>query len=254
MRSPDDLLRTIDGGRVLDAGCGAGYFTRRLAGSLRSYESIIGIDPDKDSLDEARRQTDDPDVRYRQMSVLDLEADPPRFDTVAISNALHHVEDPSQVLRRLVSVLRPGGTLVVNELYCDDLNRLQAIGRDVHHFKAACDELQGRVHRPTFTRQEIRDLVASAGGPTTDASPLVSIEAECIGQFEPAGAGDQAAREAIDFLEEYVGFVRGLPSGEDMLSRMREIQGRTRAEGIQSAPTLCLIARRSGASVRPVAQ
>ena len=184
----EKLLSTIDGGRVLDAGCGDGRSTRLLADGLRSMRTIVGIDPDKNSLDEARRQTEDRRISYRQLSVMDLAAEPERFETVAIAHALHHVEDPVSVLTRLVSVLVPQGALIVNEALSDGLSPAQANARDIHHFKAEIDRMQGIEHRETYTAEGIRALVCSAG---------VRVVGECIEEPEEDDSPEERVQEAL---------------------------------------------------------
>ena len=50
------LLEGIDGGVILDVGCGSGQFTEILVESLASYTSITGIDVAEEVLKEARRK------------------------------------------------------------------------------------------------------------------------------------------------------------------------------------------------------
>ena len=48
------LLAGIDGGDVLDVGCGSGQFTAVLVSSLATFRSITGVDLDEVVLEEAR--------------------------------------------------------------------------------------------------------------------------------------------------------------------------------------------------------
>ncbi len=229
------LLSTLDGGRVLDAGCGNGRSARLLADGFRSVRSVVGIDPDKDSLDEARRQTEDRRISYRQLSVMDLAADPERLETVAIAHALHHVADPASVLTKLVSVLVPGGTLIVNEALSDGLSSAQANARDIHHFKAEIDRMQGREHRETYTAEGVRALVCSAG---------VRVVDECIEEPEEDDSPEERVQEALEFLEGYLPFIEGRPEYPRMIALKRDLDARIIADGIDSPPHLLILARK----------
>ena len=231
----EKLLSTIDGGRVLDAGCGDGRSTRLLADGLQSMSTIVGIDPDKNSLDEARRQTDDRRISYRQLSVMDLAAEPERFETVAIAHALHHVEDPVAVLTRLVSVLVPDGALIVSEKFSDGLSPAQANARDIHHFKAEIDRIRGVEHRETYTAEEIRALVRSAG---------VLIVKECIEEPEDDDLPEERVQEALEFLEGYLPFIEGRAEYSKMITRKRDLDAHITADGIDSPPHLVIVARK----------
>jgi len=103
------LLRAIPGGSQsgLDVGCGEGETARRLRTVV---PSVVGIDPDRPSIDLARSHGDD--IEY---VVADLEsADLPvaTFDVVTAVAVLHHLDQRS-ALDRLAALVRPGGLLLV---------------------------------------------------------------------------------------------------------------------------------------------
>jgi ubiquinone/menaquinone biosynthesis C-methylase UbiE len=226
----------MDGGRVLDVGCGHGRFTRLLAESFGTVRSIVGIDPGKDSIDEARRSTDDRRITYRRMEIMELAPEPPRFDTVAIAYALHHVPDPAAVLSRLTDLIVPGGHLIVNEAFSDNLTPAQANGRDLHHFKAAIDRLAGIEHRETYRAEEIRALVKAAD---------VEIVAECS-EAPENGPRDEEIRWATGFIDDYLPFIRERPQHEAMEQTGRALKARIAAGGIESPSHLFIVARRRG--------
>ncbi len=231
----DRLLSTVDGGRVLDAGCGTGRSTRLFTNELRSIRTIVGIDPDKNSLDEARHRTDDQRISYRQLSVMDLAVDPERFEAVTIAYALHHVADPASVLARLVSVLVPHGALIVNEMLSDGLSPAQTNRRDIHHFKAAIDRMQGIEHRETYAADEIRALVRSAG---------VVVVDECIEEPEDDDSPEERAREGLEFLESYLPLIEGRAEYSKMIALKRDLDARIIAGGVDSPPDLLILARK----------
>ena len=234
-----DVLRRVSGGRVLDVGCGTGHFTRMLTETLRDVRSVVGIDPNKDSIDEARRNTEDRRITYRVLSAMDLVEVPERFDTVAIGYALHHVTDPGRVIERMLRVLVPGGTLIVSEPVSDGLSPAERNGRDIHHFKAAIDTARGLVHRPTLDREAVRDLVREHELEVLD---------ECTGRREAEGGpSDPAAvKEAIDFLDEYLPFAEGSADYEKLMEERERLAGSIRREGIESPPHLVIVARKLG--------
>jgi ubiquinone/menaquinone biosynthesis C-methylase UbiE len=234
------LLAGVSGGRVLDVGCGTGSFTRLLAETLQDVRSIVGIDPDKDSVDEARRQTDDRRISYRILGVMELDPQPPRFDTVAVGYALHHVLDPVTVLRHVGRLLHPDGTLIVSEPFSDGLSPAQENARDVHHFKAAVDRARGRLHEPTMTRAEIRRIVREAG---------FSIREECTGARETKptspGNGESAESpqdEAIAFLDEYLPFAEATDVYDELCRERDRLAASLASHGIESPPWFVIVA------------
>ena len=93
--------------RVLEVGCGRGDLARAIAES--GYE-VLAIDPDATAGDLFRAAT------------LEDFADPEPFDAVVASLALHHVADLPGALAKIVSLLRPTGSLIVNEHAVDRLD------------------------------------------------------------------------------------------------------------------------------------
>ena len=93
--------------RVLEVGCGRGHLARAIAES--GYE-VLAIDPDAPAGD------------LFQAVTLEQFADPGPFDAVVASLALHHVADLPGALDKIVSLLRPTGSLIVNEHAVDRLD------------------------------------------------------------------------------------------------------------------------------------
>ena len=93
------------GRRVLDVGCRAGALTRAY---LEGNE-VVGLDVDRDALDEAR-----------ELGIQTVWADAQRglpfadrsFDVVVAGEVLEHLASPRAFLDEALRVLRPGGTLV----------------------------------------------------------------------------------------------------------------------------------------------
>jgi len=103
------LLRAVpvEAQRGLDIGCGEGETARRLR---RRVDSVIGLDPDAASIDQARSHNDD--IGYI-VGVLDEAVLPEAwFDVVSTVGMLHHV-DQHTGLTQLARLVRPGGMLIV---------------------------------------------------------------------------------------------------------------------------------------------
>jgi SAM-dependent methyltransferase len=91
--------------RMLDVGCGQGELTTALA--VAGYD-VLGIDP-------LAPQGD----LFRRVRLEDLEDHEGGFDAVVASRSLHPIRDLAHGLDRVVTLLRPGGTLVLDELRWD---------------------------------------------------------------------------------------------------------------------------------------
>lgn len=104
------MLQDVRGKRVLDLGCGFGWFCRFAAGE--GAACVHGVDVSEKMLERARRETDDSRIIYERAD-LESYAPPARaFDLAYSSLAFHYIADLAGLLRRVHAALRPGGALV----------------------------------------------------------------------------------------------------------------------------------------------
>ncbi len=106
-----ELVGDLRGKTVLDAGCGEGYNTRRLA---RAGAQVTGVDISQRMIEMARveEEREPLGIRYDVASFSDLSRfDDGPFDVVASTMALMDGPDLEGALREFHRVLRPAGDL-----------------------------------------------------------------------------------------------------------------------------------------------
>ena len=103
-----------DHARILDAGCGTGEITRRLA-SAYPAATVLGVDIIEEHLDLARRESAPLGARatYENRSVYDLGLPDASFDLVVCRHVLQAIPHAEKVLAELERVTRSGGWLHV---------------------------------------------------------------------------------------------------------------------------------------------
>ena len=99
------------GMRVLELGCGTGYFTRELA---RCGADIVAVDVSPELLEIARADSLAENVRYEIQNACALSYPDAYFDSVVGSSVLHHM-DIKQALTETFRVLKEGGTIYFTE-------------------------------------------------------------------------------------------------------------------------------------------
>jgi SAM-dependent methyltransferase len=107
----DAMLDSIDlpkDGTILEAGCGTGGNLATLA----RRGQITAFDPHIDALAFAHSRHPDVDIRQGALPA-ELPYDQGSFDLVAALDVLEHVEDDRSSAQALVSLVRPGGWLIV---------------------------------------------------------------------------------------------------------------------------------------------
>ena len=137
------VLGILDGGRVLDVGTGEGDFIVTLAEFLGGYSMFTGVDLDLEKLEMGKERLEGVAAELLEMDGGDLAFDDGAFDTVCISNSLHHLERAGDVVAEMFRVLRPGGTFILQEMFADgEQTPAQMTDILAHHWAARVLRLQ----------------------------------------------------------------------------------------------------------------
>jgi len=107
-------------GEVLEVGCGTGYFTRHAAARLPDSR-VAGLDLDEARLGYARARAAAPNLRFETGDLARLPFEDGRFDLVYCRFVLVHAPDPTQAVREMARVARPGGRVVAYEMVHDGI-------------------------------------------------------------------------------------------------------------------------------------
>lgn len=111
-------LPDLAGERILDVGCGNGFYAleMRKAGAA----SVVGIDPTILFVMQflaIQRFVADPAVIVLPFRLEELPLPAPAFDTAFSMGVLYHRRSPVDHLRELRQTLKPGGRLILETLY-----------------------------------------------------------------------------------------------------------------------------------------
>lgn len=104
-RKADWLVRKGLQGRLLEVGCGRGYFL--AAASRRGFE-IHGMEPHEERARDAESRLG---VPIERTLLWDHRLEPSNYDVVFHIDLLSHFPDPAGALRTMAALLRPGGVL-----------------------------------------------------------------------------------------------------------------------------------------------
>lgn len=104
------MLPPMIGRRVLDLGCGYGWFSRWAADA--GAPSVLGIDVSERMLDRAVADTHDRRVSYVRADLDQLDFDAGVFDLVFSSLTLHYLVDIDRLFAQIARSLSPGGRFV----------------------------------------------------------------------------------------------------------------------------------------------
>ena len=118
LRIISDLVGLERGGRYLDLGCSAGFYSRRLA--LDDRGDVVGIDISPSMLKEAARRARKIGARpsFVRADAHNLPFADASFSGAVCGGTLNELGDPERALRETRRVLEPGGRLAVMGILC----------------------------------------------------------------------------------------------------------------------------------------
>ncbi|WP_432456770.1 class I SAM-dependent methyltransferase [Cellulomonas iranensis] len=146
------------GSEVLDVGCATGYLAEAL---VARGCTVSGIEYDADAAEKARRHL--AHLVVGDLMTMDVAAQfaGRTYDVLVFADVLEHVTDPVDVLRRLLTLLRPGGSVVLSipNVTHGSLRLALLQGRWQYTEVGLLD----RTHIRFFTRKAVLELLSAAG-------------------------------------------------------------------------------------------
>lgn len=121
------------GERVLDLGCGTGYFARKIAPVVGHSGVVVGIDPSPASLDYAAAHAS-PNCMFRPAQAQNLPFADASFDLVVSSLTFHHISPEHRLgaIWEALRVLRPGGRACIADVCPPRIQMLERVISAAH--------------------------------------------------------------------------------------------------------------------------
>jgi 2-polyprenyl-3-methyl-5-hydroxy-6-metoxy-1,4-benzoquinol methylase len=152
-------------GRVLDVGCGRGYF---LATIQRWGFQCFGCEPDP----QAAKVAQDAGLEVVCSDLLNAPYSKNQFDVIRFSHVLEHVHFPSAVLQRANELVKPGGLIIV-----EVPNHVGIVAQSFRQTEDVPRHLYG------FTPETLQRYFAQAGLRVTKTVTLTRKPHDIYGQF-----------------------------------------------------------------------
>jgi SAM-dependent methyltransferase len=149
--------------RALDVGCGEGTLTRELR---RRVASVTGVDRDGATIELAIAAGGPAPIDYICADFMTAALAPASFDFIVCVAALHHMDEEA-ALRRMASLLTPGGTLALlgipHRRLPIELPRELAAGavHRAHAWRRGSWESAAPIVAPRLTYPQLRRLFAA---------------------------------------------------------------------------------------------
>jgi SAM-dependent methyltransferase len=232
MKQLKDFFADKSVSKILDTGTGTGDFIEVLK-EVFPKAKITGIDPNTESLQEAAIKY--PELTFAEMNAEKLEFTDNSFDLASISMALHHLPDIQKSLKEMQRVVKPGGWIIVNELFSDNLNPAEEVHKMFHHFRSKIDRLTGVSHNETFKKDEIRAIVNASG---------IDIQFDFENHLEPVSLTESHELEKrVEKLNLHLEKIKSRPEYDILRPQIEEFRQAALKHGFQSPPRIVLIGK-----------
>ena len=155
-------IQELELGDYLEFGCGDGGFLKHVLDQNESFKSVTAVDINLESVKQARTTLEAFNVHFMVQENLPLGLEANQFDTITLSNTLHHLRDKTAVLSELKRLIKRDGQIIITEMISNDLTEAEQTYCRFHALRAEVDRLHGVFHETTYTSNEILDMVSKA--------------------------------------------------------------------------------------------
>lgn len=155
--------------KILDIGCGVGYFSSLLSDH---GAEVWGIDISVESIDICKLTVGE---NFTVGNAESLEFNNQIFDKVLCSEVLDHVKDDRKAIEEMFLVLKPKGILVVTVPSTDGV-----FGSKIKRIMHDHDDGPEKHEREGYTKQEITDLIEYVGFKTENVNYTMVFFTEII--------------------------------------------------------------------------
>jgi ubiquinone/menaquinone biosynthesis C-methylase UbiE len=228
------------GMRVLDVGCGSGAVTLEMAALVGAEGEGVGIDCDSEILELARGEAENLNVALTLRHVSAEELDKvAAYDFAYARYLLSHLCQPELAFVAMVRALRPGGRLVVEDVYFP--------GHLCYPPNAAIDSYVGLYQAAARTKGADPAIGPRLVGMALEVG-LVDVRIELVVPVFRDGEGKRVAQATMEHLRESV-IDAGLATGAEVDSIVAELEAFAEDERtlMSLAPTFQLWGRKAAA-------
>jgi arsenite methyltransferase len=212
-----DALGAEPGERILDVGCGPGFYVSELLDQVGPEGSVVGVDASPQMLAVAAHRTEGrPNVSLHQSEATSLPVEDAGFDRAISVQVFEYVTDVDAALGELRRALRPGGRVVIWDV---DWATLSWHSRDPGRMERALHAWDQHLADPSLPRT-LAPRMRAAGFDDVAVDGYAFATAE----FTPEAYGSALLPLITDYLRTVDGF--GPSEAEAWAAEQRDLAER----------------------------
>ncbi|MBE7437440.1 MAG: GNAT family N-acetyltransferase [Spirochaetales bacterium] len=176
-----DRLGFASARRILDAGCGPGFVAMEVANAYQP-ELLHGVDLSETLIEIALREHRPPEstgLLFQTGSIYDLPLENDFYDLAYSRFVFQHLEKPARALQSMKDKVRPGGTIVIEDID-DGMLFLEPAPDGYERLQENAERIQESLGGNRRIGRELRSLLVS-GGLTGVSLKVLSVTSKLIG-------------------------------------------------------------------------
>src|SRR5262245_2162678 len=152
-----EALAAGPGDRILDVGCGPGFYVPDLLERVGPRGAVVGVDGSASMLElAARRSEGSENVEFHEADATALPVDDASFDAALSVQVLEYVADIPAALAEIRRALRPGGRAAIWDVDWTTISMRTAEAERMRRMLDAWDEHLTHVALPRTLAAELR--------------------------------------------------------------------------------------------------
>jgi arsenite methyltransferase len=145
-----DAVAAVPGERILDVGCGPGFYSTELLEQVGASGEVVGIDRSPQMLAAARQRSEGyPNVVFHEADATALPVEDASFDAALSVQVLEYVADVTRALAEMHRALRSGGRVVVWDV---DWSTVSIHSQDPSRTRRVLEIWDGHLAHPALPR------------------------------------------------------------------------------------------------------
>lgn len=145
---------------VLDVGCGSGAITRGIA---KYAGRVVGIDRSEELIQLANEHNTEQNLSFIVGDIMTY-APAEKFDIITTARTLQWMAGPEDVIRQLITLLKPGGLLCVLDYNHTAISWEPAVPASMQHFYDAFLQWRADAGMDNAIGDHVAALMANCGG------------------------------------------------------------------------------------------
>lgn len=233
----ENRIKKIEAGRILDIASGRGNFVYYIK-EFNSNDGIFCIDTNEELSKFYDKEFPEENIKFIPMNAYELTFADDSFDSISISNSIHHLEDPEKVFSEMKRVLKKNGTIFINEMFSDNQDKPRNTHTRLHNWWAKIDSLCGIIHHEVFKKERLLEIAKNA---------FIGFDIETIEYYQPFEDpfADNVLKQMNSYIDMYIERARKASLDKELVSEGEEIRDILYNNGYSPSGAMFLILKKS---------